>query len=262
MKPIKHKGNTLGCHGSCCLKVDDLTVTMGEDRILDHVSFHMHCGELIALIGPNGAGKSSLFRSILGQVSYTGSIQFQTAAGNRMHPRIGYVPQSPSFDRSCPISVLDFFAAAISRWPVFLPVPAPLRDKVSACLSRVHGETLLHKRIGTLSGGELQRVLMALALEPLPQILILDEPLSGVDVGGEHLLMDMLDEIRQTYDLSILFSTHDFSTLQQYADKVILLKSTILKTGTPAEVLTSPEFRSVFHLDLGLHPNGEGGAAQ
>ena len=97
MKPIKHKGNTLGCHGSCCLKVDDLTVTMGEDRILDHVSFHMHCGELIALIGPNGAGKSSLFRSILGQVSYTGSIQFQTAAGNRMHPRIGYVPQSPSF---------------------------------------------------------------------------------------------------------------------------------------------------------------------
>ena len=116
--------------------------------------------------------------------------------------------------------------------------------------------------IGTLSGGELQRVLMALALEPLPQILILDEPLSGVDVGGEHLLMDMLDEIRRTYDLSILFSTHDFSTLQQYADKVILLKSTILKTGTPAEVLTSPEFRSVFHLDLGLHPNGEGGAAQ
>ena len=107
MKPIKHKGNTLGCHGSCCLKVDDLTVTMGEDRILDHVSFHMHCGELIALIGPNGAGKSSLFRSILGQMPYTGSIQFQTAAGNRMHPRIGYVPQSPSFDLSDPVSVLE-----------------------------------------------------------------------------------------------------------------------------------------------------------
>ncbi|MBD9248643.1 MAG: ATP-binding cassette domain-containing protein, partial [Clostridiales bacterium] len=208
------------------------------------------------------AGKSSLFRSILGQIPYTGTIKFELAGGYPSHPKIGYVPQSPSFDRSCPISVLDFFAAAISRWPVFLPVPAPLRDKVADCLSRVHGEALLYKRIGTLSGGELQRVLMALALEPLPQILILDEPLSGVDVGGEHLLMDMLDEIRQTYDLSILFSTHDFSTLQQYADKVILLKSTILKTGTPAEVLTSPAFRSVFHLDLGLHPNGEGGAAQ
>ena len=119
------------------------------------------------------------------------------------------------------------------------------------CLSRVHGEALIDKRIGTLSGGELQRVLLALALEPIPQILILDEPLSGVDVGGEHLLMEMLDEIRQKYDLSILFSTHDFSTLRLYADKVILLQQAILKVGTPNEVLRSPEFQSVFHLNLG-----------
>ena len=125
------------------------------------------------------------------------------------------------------------------------------------CLSRVHGEALIDKRIGTLSGGELQRVLLALALEPIPQILILDEPLSGVDVGGEHLLMEMLDEIRQKYDLSILFSTHDFSTLRLYADKVILLQQAILKVGTPAEVLRSPEFQAVFHLNLGQ----EGGDA-
>ena len=107
------------------------------------------------------------------------------------------------------------------------------------CLARVHGEALLQKPIGALSGGELQRVLLALALEPIPQILILDEPLSGVDVGGEHLL------------LSILFSTHDFSTLRHYADKVILLQQTILTAGPPAEVLRSPEFQSVFHLNLG-----------
>ena len=102
------------------------------------------------------------------------------------------------------------------------------------------------------------RVLLALALEPIPQILILDEPLSGVDVGGEHLLLDMLDEIRQKYDLSILFSTHDFSTLRHYADKVILLQQAILKVGTPGEVLHSPEFQAVFHLNLGE----EGGCAQ
>jgi zinc transport system ATP-binding protein len=101
-------------------------------------------------------------------------------------------------------------------------------------------------------------VLLALALEPIPQILILDEPLSGVDVGGEHLLLEMLDEIRQTYDLSILFSTHDFSTLRHYADKVILLQQTILKQGTPREVLGSPAFQSVFHLNLG--DSGEGGS--
>lgn len=155
----------------------------GGESILRDITFQLNCREIVALIGPNGAGKSSLFRSILGQIPYSGSIQFQLAGGYPSHPKIGYVPQSPSFDRGYPISVLDFFAAAISRWPVFLPVPGHLRDKVTECLARVHGEALIQKRIGTLSGGELQRVLLALALEPIPQILILDEPLSGVDVG-------------------------------------------------------------------------------
>lgn len=239
-----------GKPGTCRLQVRDLGVTLDNESILRGISFQLNCREIVALIGPNGAGKSSLFRSILGQIPYTGTIKFELAGGYPSRPKIGYVPQSPSFDRGYPISVLDFFAAAISRWPVFLPVPRHLRERVEECLSRVHGEALLYKRIGTLSGGELQRVLLALALEPIPQILILDEPLSGVDVGGEHLLMEMLDEIRQKYDLSILFSTHDFSTLRQYADKVILLQQAILKVGTPAEVLRSQEFQSVFHLNL------------
>ena len=92
---------------------------------------------------------------------------------------------------------------------------------------------------------------MALALEPLPHILILDEPLSGVDVEGEKQLLDMLDELRRTYDLSILLSTHDFATLEQYADKVILLQNTVLKMGSPDQVLSSPEFQNVFHLRMG-----------
>ena len=258
MRKIKHGRLAGGCSDACCLKLEGLSVHIQGEDILEDVSFHLHCGEIAALIGPNGAGKSSLFRSILGQIPYSGSIQFQLAGGYPSHPKIGYVPQSPSFDRGYPISVLDFFAAAISRWPVFLPVPGHLRDKGTECLARVHGEALIQKRIGTLSGGELQRVLLALALEPIPQILILDEPLSGVDVGGEHLLLDMLDEIRQKYDLSILFSTHDFSTLRHYADKVILLQQAILKVGTPGEVLHSPEFQAVFHLNLGE----EGGCAQ
>ena len=109
-KPIKHNNCSTGCHGSCCLKVQDLTVIRGDDAILDHVNFHMHCGELIALIGPNGAGKSSLFKSILGQMSgASGSISFQTATGEHLKPRIGYVPQSPSFDPGDPVSVLDLF---------------------------------------------------------------------------------------------------------------------------------------------------------
>lgn len=152
--------------------------------------------------------------------------------------------------------MLDFFSAAISRWPVFLPTPPALRSRIEKCLNRVHATALIDKRIGTLSGGKLQRILLAMALEPIPHILILDEPLSGVDIEGEHQLMHMLSEIRKRYDLSILFSTHDFATLEPYADKVILLQQEILKMGPPREVLSSKEFRAVFHLNL---PSQEGG---
>ena len=250
MSVRKHENCGGGCAGSCCLKVTDLGVNFGGEEVLHDVSFHLHCGEIVALIGPNGAGKSSLFRTILGQVPHSGAIEFQRAGGDKTRPLIGYVPQSPSFDRGDPVSVLDFFAAAVDHWPVFLPIPKDLRRRVEACLERVHGEQLIDKRLGALSGGELQRVLLALALEPLPHILILDEPLSGVDIDGEKQLLDMLDEIRTRFDLSILLSTHDFATLDQYADKVILLRSSVLKVGTPAQVLSSPEFREVFHLSI------------
>lgn len=251
MSVRKHENAGPGCAGTCCLNISGLGVDLGGEEILQNVSFHLHCGEIVALIGPNGAGKSSLFRAILGQIPYTGKIAFQRADGGRPRPLIGYVPQSPSFDRGDPVSVFDFFSAAVSDWPVFLPPPAKHRARIADCLKRVHGENLIHKRMGALSGGELQRVLLALALEPLPQILILDEPLSGVDIDGERQLLDMLDEIRNNYDLSILLSTHDFATLEQYADKVILLKSRVLRVGTPKEVLRSEEFQNVFHLEIG-----------
>ena len=199
MSVHKHGTTGPGCAGTCCLKATDLGVSFGGEEVLRDVSFHLHCGEIVALIGPNGAGKSSLFRTILGQVPHTGTIEFQRAVGDKTRPLIGYVPQSPSFDRGDPVSVFDFFSAAISRYPVFLPSPRSLRARVGACLARVHGESLLDRRIGALSGGELQRVLLALALEPLPHILVLDEPLSGVDIDGEKQLLDMLDEIRTRY---------------------------------------------------------------
>lgn len=252
MRIHKHDNCTgHGCEGLCCLELRDVGVTMGSGELLHGVSLHLHCGEIVALIGPNGAGKSTLFKTILGQLPHSGSIQFRRSDGEKRRPVIGYVPQSPAFDRGDPVSVLDLFSAAISDWPVFLPIPQALRDRVAECLSRTHAEGLLDKRVGALSGGELQRVLMALALEPVPHILILDEPLSGVDVEGEKQLLDMLDELRRTYDLSILLSTHDFATLEQYADKVILLQNTVLKLGPPAQVLSSPEFQNVFHLRMG-----------
>ena len=262
MRKIKHGKLAPGCRDICCLELKDLSVTLEGDKILEDVSFHLHCGEIVALIGPNGAGKSTLFRSILGQTPYKGSITFSPAGGPAIRmadgtvmggkrPLVGYVPQAPSFDRGDPVSVLDFFTAATSKWPVWLPVPKKYRERAAASLARVHGEDLLDKPMGVLSGGQLQRVLLALALEPVPHILILDEPLSGIDIEGEHQLLEMLDELRTQYDLSIFLSTHDFATLSAFADKVILLNKKVLKAGTPDIVLSSPEFYDTFHLRMG-----------
>ena len=239
------------CGHSCCLRVENLSVTIGGEKILRDINLHVHCGEMAALIGPNGAGKSTFLKAVLGQREYEGVIAFSQPGQRSRKPRIGYVPQSPSFDPSDPVSVEDLFACCMSRRPAFLGLSRSMRQTVAECLDRVHGTELMHKRVGTLSGGELQRVLLALALEPLPNILILDEPLSGVDVEGMETLMDMLDEIRKTYDLSILMTTHDFSMLERYADQAVLIDRTVLASGTPREVLDSPVFRDVFHMKGG-----------
>ena len=239
------------CDSSCCLRIQNLSVQIGADAILKDVNLHIHCGQMVALIGPNGAGKSTLVKSILGQQEYEGIIAFSEPGKRSKKPRIGYVPQSPAFDPSDPVSVSDLFACCMSRRPAFLGLGPSMRDLVAECLERVHGEDLIDKRVGTLSGGELQRVLLALALEPMPNILILDEPLSGVDIEGMTNLMDMLDEIRQTYDLSILMTTHDFSMLDRYADQVVLIDHGILIKGKPETVLNSEAFRTAFHLKGG-----------
>ena len=245
MKLFFHGG---GCGDACCLRIQNLNIQIGNDKILENVNMHVHCGEMVALIGPNGAGKSTLLKAILGQREYDGVIAFSSPGARDRRPRIGYVPQSPTFDPGDPLSVADLFACCMSKRPAFLGLSKAMREKVLECLDRVHATDLIDKRVGTLSGGELQRVLLALALEPLPNILILDEPLSGVDVEGMSTLMDMLDEIRKEYDLSIVMTTHDFSTLSRYADQAILIDHGIKKQGAPAEVLESQEFRDAFRM--------------
>ena len=248
MKLEQHGGS---CSHSCCLRVEHLSVRIGGEEILHDINLHVHCGQMVALIGPNGAGKSTFLKAVLGQRDYQGVIAFSEAGQRSKKPRIGYVPQSPAFDPSDPVTVADLFACCMSKRPAFLGLGKDMTQTVRECLSRVHGESLIHKRVGTLSGGELQRVLLALALEPLPNILILDEPLSGVDVEGMETLMDMLDEIRKTYDLSILMTSHDFSMLPRYADHVVLIDRQVRIQGEPTVVLSSPEFREAFHLKGG-----------
>lgn len=241
-----------GCGHSCCLRVQNLSVKIGNQQILKEINLHVHCGELVALIGPNGAGKSTLIKAILGQQDYDGVISFSAPGERNRKPKIGYVPQSPTFDPGDPISVADLFACCMSKRPAFLGISKMMREKILNCLDRVNGCNLIDKRVGTLSGGELQRVLLALALEPLPNILILDEPLSGVDVEGMESLMDMLSQIRKEYDLSILMTTHDLSMLSSYADQAVLIEQKVISQGTPEEVLSSEGFRAAFHRKGGV----------
>ena len=247
MTPFIHRRGG-DCNHTCCLKIQNLSVRYGAEEALSGVNLHMHCGQIVALIGPNGAGKSTLIHAILGQQAYTGSITFHGPDGREQKLRIGYVPQSPNFAKGDPISVLDLFCCCIGKRPAFLRPRAAMREKVLQCLSNVDAESLIDRRVGALSGGELQRVLLALVLEPMPNMLILDEPLSGVDVEGMALLMDMLDGIRKKFDLSILMTTHDFSMLEKYADRVVLLRERVLCEGTPEQVLSSDAFAEVFHM--------------
>ncbi|MBE6958821.1 MAG: metal ABC transporter ATP-binding protein [Ruminococcaceae bacterium] len=248
MKPTVHGGK---CGDSCCLRVQNLSVKIGSNQILQDVNMHVHCGQLIALIGPNGAGKSTFLKAVLGHQDYDGVIAFSMPGSRGRAMKIGYVPQSPTFDPGDPMSVADLFVCCMSRRPAFLGIGKAMRQRILDCLDRVDGTDLIDKRVGTLSGGELQRVLLALALEPIPNILILDEPLSGVDVEGQGELMEMLDGIRKNYDLSILMTTHDFTTLPRYADQVVLINHQIVKMDTPTALLASEEFKEVFHMTGG-----------
>ena len=248
MRTVFHGGH---CGDACCLRVQNLSVTIGNEKILDGINLHLHCGQMAALIGPNGAGKSTFLKAVLGQQEYEGVIAFSAPGQRGRKPKIGYVPQSPAFDPGDPVSVADLFVCCMSRRPAFLGQTKAMREKILYCLDMVHGTELIDKRVGTLSGGELQRVLLALALEPLPNILILDEPLSGVDVEGQTGLMDMLDEIRKTYDLSVLMTTHDFGMLSRYTDQVVLMDHRVICTGTAEEVLKSADFAKIFHMGEG-----------
>ena len=229
----------------CTTGVENFSVRAGELTIFENVNFTLHCGELTALIGPNGAGKSTLLKSILGEVSHTGKLNYFDVKGAHVKPIIGYVPQTLKFDATAPTSVIDLFMACLTNRPVWLFGSGFIRERVTKDLKRVRAEHLIDRRLGALSGGELQRILLALALDPLPDLLLLDEPVSGVDKVGLDIFYELVSELRAE-DLAILLISHDLPQIKKYADRVILLNKKILKLGTPEEVFESEEMREIF----------------
>lgn len=233
--------------GMCCTKISGLSVKFGNDVVLSDVNLHIHCGELTAIIGPNGAGKSTLLKAIIGEVPHIGKIVFTDLKNNRTsRPKIGYVPQNLETDRNAPISVLDLFCVSSSRFPAWLGAKKRIREKANRYLSEVSAEHLINKRLGVLSGGELQRVLLALALSSDPDILLLDEPVSGIDSNGLDIFYNIIDKIRHNFDLTAIIISHDHKQIAKYADRFILLDKSVLCKGTPREVFESKEYISIF----------------
>jgi len=225
--------------GLCCTRLKGFGVVLGKTEILRDINLHIHCGELTALIGPNGAGKTTLLRAILGEIRHTGELSFLDAEDCRRNPVVGYVPQRLDFDQGTPISVLDMFSACLSFWPVCLGHSRRFRDHAAACLAVVQAEHLLDRRLGDLSGGELQRVLLAMALDPCPDLLLLDEPVSGIDVQGKELFYELVSNLRKRFDLSIILVSHDWTLVSRHADRIVFLDRTVQCCGTPQEVFTS-----------------------
>ena len=243
---ILHRNQLTQCR-LCRIAVDDLSVSREGETLLSHVSLHVHCGRLTALVGPNGAGKTTLIRALLGQLAYSGRVEHQDAQGHRVGTiRTGYVPQHFPFDREMPVTVEDLMASVLSRRPVWLGVGAKTRKHIREQLTLAHGEALLSRRLGALSGGELQRVLLALALDPLPDLLILDEPVSGVDQNGQGMFLELVEELVHNYHLAVLLVTHDWALVRRYADDVVLLDKTVRAEGSPREVFESDAFAELF----------------
>jgi len=233
--------------GLCSIEMKNISVISGEDTLLDDVNLTFHCGELTALIGKNGAGKTTLLRTLLGERHYKGKISFTDHHGTVLPvPKIGYVPQHLDFDKSMPVSVADFIAAAKGGNAVWFGKNKKMKESIQKMLDDMECGYLADRRLGALSGGELQRVLLALATDPVPDLLVLDEPVSGVDVAGLDLFYKRIMELRDKQHMAVLLVSHDLSLIRKYADKVVLLDKTVVAEGDADEVFRTEAFKDAF----------------
>ena len=210
--------------GLHCIRINHLGVTIGEQQILSDVNLHIHCGTLTVLIGRNGAGKSTLIRAILNDIPHTGSIEFKDRENGHIQKlKIGYVPQNLNIEKSTPVSVYDMIASYQSNRPVFLHKSKKLYQEIKESLKMFEAELLIDKQVCNLSGGELQRVLLSMAVMDEPNLLLLDEPVSGIDQNGMELFYRNIEYLKENFDLAVLLISHDLDYVRKYADHVVLI---------------------------------------
>ena len=209
------------------LEVEKVTVRRNREALLDEVSLRVRRGSIHVLVGSNGAGKSTLLTAILGQIVFDGQIAVNWAASGA----IGYVPQTFAVDSTLPVTVTDFLALTRQRRPVCLGIARATRRAIGGLLARAGISALEDRPLAALSGGELRRVLLVHALDPEPELLLLDEPAAGLDESAARALEDTLVSLRRSARTTILMVSHDFDQVRRIADRVTVLDRHVVADG-------------------------------
>jgi zinc transport system ATP-binding protein len=220
------------------LSVENLSVALGRTTVLKDVSFSVHEGEALAVLGPNGAGKTVLFRALLNLIPSQGAIRWREGT------KIGYVPQKFLIDRSMPITALEFFLLKSRNF--WRPSREFLRQIDEEIAIMGLDPAVLKSRMGELSGGQTQRVLIAWALLRQADVLLLDEPTAAVDTSFEDTIYSVIHRIRTERRKTILLISHDLNVVYRYAQNVLCLNHQLVCQGSPAEVLNSQTLAEVY----------------
>ena len=212
------------------LKVRNLNVILDHQRILENLSFEVGKGDVLTILGPNGAGKSVLLKTLLGLFPYEGKIEWEKGS------KIGYVPQRLPFIKDIPLSIKDFFN-----------LKGAAEQEIESVLNSVgFKEDFSRKKIGDLSSGQFQRVLIAWGLVGNPQVLLFDEPTTGVDITAEETIYNFLSKLKEERDLTILLVTHDLSVVYKFSTYVICLNRQPVCFGPPQEVLSLESLQKLY----------------
>lgn len=235
--------------------IQNLSVELGGNSILRGLSGQLPSKEITALVGLNGSGKTTLLRAILKEINYAGEIRFHCGHDHSQpNPHhVGYVPQKLRLESNMPLTVRDLLGIAMQRRPIFLGFGAAVKKQMSAMLDNV-GATLqlLDRPVEKISGGELQRVLLALALEPQPELLLLDEPAAGIDVKGQEQFYELIDRVNRERGTTILLVSHDINMVSRHAHQVMCLKDGVIHCQAPPREITPEVLQQIFGTQHGM----------
>ncbi|MGF1579807.1 MAG: metal ABC transporter ATP-binding protein [Gemmataceae bacterium] len=240
------------------IRLQDVRVTLGGTEILRGVNAELERGCINALIGLNGSGKTTLLKALLKEIPYRGEIQFFCGHDHsRRSPKhIGYVPQKLNIDAKLPLTVRDLMGLALQSLPIFLGISRRTDQTILKLLARVFQRPtlMLHKPVENLSGGELQRILMALALHPEPELLLLDEPAAGIDFQDQEEFYELIARLNEESKVTMVLVSHDLSIVNQHAHQVLCLKDGRVEcSGRPEEILQGDKLHETYGTGAGIY---------